>query len=150
MTELLFYHLQGQSVETVLPTLIEKSLARGWQVIVQASSDERVDALDAHLWTFRDDAFVPHGTYRDKEAPSQPVLLTIHDDNLNGATVRFLVDRAPMPKDIGTYERVVILFDGNDEEQVSDARARWAEARRQNLEVTYWQADNEGRWQRKA
>ena len=49
MTEILFYHLQGQKLEGVLPTLLEKSLERGWKVIVQGSSEERIEALDAHL-----------------------------------------------------------------------------------------------------
>ena len=39
MTEVLFYHLQRQPLERVLPTLLERSLARGWRVVVQASSD---------------------------------------------------------------------------------------------------------------
>ena len=55
MTEVLFYHLKGQTPEQVLPALLAKSLERGWRVVVQASSDERVEALDAHLWTWRDD-----------------------------------------------------------------------------------------------
>lgn len=38
MTEILFYHLQQQPLEKVLPTLLEKSLERGWRVVVQASS----------------------------------------------------------------------------------------------------------------
>src|SRR5262249_57130124 len=54
MTEIVFYQLQRQPLERVLPTLIEKSLERGWRVVVQAASEERVEALDAHLWTFRD------------------------------------------------------------------------------------------------
>ena len=62
MTEILFYHLHRQPLERVLPTLLERSLERGWRVVVQASSEERVEALDAHLWTFRDDSFLPHGT----------------------------------------------------------------------------------------
>ena len=62
MTEILFYHLQRQPLERVLPPLLEKSLERGWRVVVQAASDERVEALDAHLWTYRDDSFLPHGT----------------------------------------------------------------------------------------
>ena len=57
MTEILFYHLQRQPLERVLPTLLEKSLERGWRVVVQAASEERIEALDAHLWTFRDDSF---------------------------------------------------------------------------------------------
>src|SRR5262249_58508025 len=44
MTEIVFYQLQRQPLERVLPTLIEKSLERGWRVIVQAASEERVEA----------------------------------------------------------------------------------------------------------
>ena len=68
MTELLFYHLQGQKLEGVLTPLLEKSLERGWRVVVQGASEERIDALDAHLWTYRDDGFLPHGTWREAEA----------------------------------------------------------------------------------
>lgn len=57
MTEVLFYHLQNMSLENVLPPLLEKSLERGWRVAVQSTSQERAEALDAHLWTYRDDLF---------------------------------------------------------------------------------------------
>src|ERR1039458_6988444 len=65
MTEMLFYHLQGQKLEGVLTPLLEKSLERGWTVIVQGGSQERIEALDAHLWTYRDDGLLPHGTWRE-------------------------------------------------------------------------------------
>ena len=150
MTELLFYHLQRQPLEKVLPALIEKSLERGWRVVVQAASDERVDALDAHLWTYRDDAFLPHGTDRDANAAAQPVLLTTRDDNPNGAHVRFLIEGAGVPARADGYERIVLLFDGEDPDAVAAARERWTQARAQGLAATYWQADEQGRWQRKA
>jgi DNA polymerase IIIc chi subunit len=150
MTEMLFYHLQRQPIEKVLPALLEKSLARGWRVVVQAASEERVEALDAHLWTYRDDAFLPHGTDREAEAATQPVLLTTRDGNPNGANVRFLIDGAGVPADTGNYERIVLLFDGDDPDAVAAARERWTQARTQGLAATYWQADAEGRWQRKA
>ena len=150
MTELLFYHLQAQPVERVLPGLLERSLERGWRVVVQLASEERADALDAHLWTYRDDAFLPHGTWRESEAADQPVLLTVSADNPNGANVRFLLDGAPMPGNVADYERVVLMFDGGDPDAVDAARARWSEAKEQGLAVTYWQPDEQGRWQRKA
>src|SRR4051812_30324096 len=75
MTEVLFYHLQNMSLEAVLPPLLEKSLERGWRVIVQATSEERAEALDAHLWTYRDDSFLPHATWRAGDAQEQPVLI---------------------------------------------------------------------------
>jgi DNA polymerase-3 subunit chi len=148
MTEILFYHLKGQSLEQVLPPLLQKSLERGWRVVVEASSDERIDALDAHLWTWRDDAFLPHGTSRDPEAADQPIVLTAGSENPNGAAVRFLVDGANLTNDTGNYQRIVLLFDGDDPEAVEMARMQWGEAKRNGAEVAYWQADENGRWQR--
>ena len=150
MTEILFYHLQRQPLERVLPSLLEKSLARGWRVVVQVASEERAEALDAHLWTFRDDSFLPHGTWREAEAREQPILFTIHADNPNGASVRFLLDGAPLPQDAAAYDRVVLLFDGEDPDAVDAARARWSEAKQSGFDVTYWQPDDSGRWQRRA
>jgi DNA polymerase III subunit chi len=150
VTELLFYHLQRQPIERVLPALLEKSLERGWRVVVQAASEERIEALDAHLWTFRDDSFLPHGTWREAEAAQQPILLTVNDDNPNEAAVRFLIDGAPVPPDAASYQRIVLLFDGDDPDAVALARTRWSDAKQQGFDVTYWQPDENGRWQRKA
>jgi DNA polymerase-3 subunit chi len=149
MTEILFYHLQGQKPENVLPSLLEKSLERGWRVIVQGASEERIEALDAHLWTYRDDRFLPHGTWREPEAAEQPVLLTLTDSNPNSASVRFLIEGAPAPADAEAYRRIVLLFDGEDEDAVSAARAYWVEAKAKGFETTYWQADDSGRWVKK-
>jgi DNA polymerase III subunit chi len=148
MTEMLFYHLQRRSLERVLPTLLEKSLERGWRVVVQAASEERIEALDAQLWTFRDDSFLPHGTWREGGAREQPILLTLDADNPNGATVRFLVDGAPVPADADAYQRIVLIFDGDDPDAVAAARERWREGKAKGFDVTYWQMDGEGRWQR--
>jgi DNA polymerase-3 subunit chi len=150
MTEMLFYHLQGQKLEGVLPALLEKSLERGWKVIVQGASEERIEALDAHLWTYRDDGFLPHGTWREPDAAAQPVLLTLTDSNPNGASVRFLIDGAPVPADAEAYQRIVLLFNGEDEDAVAAARTRWSEAKAKGFEATYWQPDEQGRWAKKA
>ena len=150
MTEILFYHLHGQKLENVLTPLLEKSLERGWRVVVQGGSEERMDALDAHLWTYRDDGFLPHGTWREAEAAEQPVLLTITDGNPNAATVRFLVEGANPPADADRYQRIVLVFDGDDPEAVAAARVHWSEAKARGFEATYWQPDEHGRWIKKA
>ena len=150
MTEILFYHLQGQKLEGVLTPLLEKSLERGWKAIVQGASEERIEALDAHLWTYRDDGFLPHGTWREAEAAAQPVLLTVNDGNPNAANVRFLIDGAGVPEDAANYQRIVLVFDGDDEEAVATARAQWTDAKAKGFEATYWQPDAQGRWAKKA
>ena len=150
MTEMLFYHLQDRKLEGVLPELLEKSIERGWKVIVQGASEERIEALDAHLWTYRDDGFLPHGTWREPDAEAQPVLLTVNDGNPNAASVRFLIDGAPMPEDAAVYQRIVLVFNGEDEDAVAAARSVWAEAKAKGFETTYWQPDEQGRWAKKA
>jgi DNA polymerase-3 subunit chi len=134
----------------VLPNLLERSLERGWRVVVQAASEERIEALDAHLWTYKDDTFLPHGTWREQQAAEQPVLLTVNEGNPNGANVRFVVDGAALPADAAAYQRIVLLFDGDDPDAVAAARERWTEAKASGFDVTYWQPDEQGRWQRKA
>jgi DNA polymerase III subunit chi len=150
MTEIFFYQLKGQTLDQVLPPLIARSLERGWRVVVQASSDERVEALDAHLWTWRDDAFLPHATWRDPDPAQQPVLLTVNEANPNGAAVRFLVEGAELPADVAGYERLVLVFDGDDPDALEAARLHWTKAKNAGLNVTYWRTDENGRWQRQA
>ena len=150
MTEVLFYQLRSQPLEQVLPGLLEKSLERGWRVAVQVASEERLEALDAHLWTYRDEAFLPHGTDRESEPAAHPILLTMSADNPSRADVRFLLDGAGLPAEIGAYRRVVILFDGEDAEALAAAGERWAAVKAGGFDVTYWQMDGNGRWQRQA
>lgn len=150
MTEVLFYHLQRQPLEHVLPSLLERSMERGWRVVVQGSSEERIDALDAHLWTYRDDGFLPHGTAREADVAEQPILLTTGDHNPNGAKVRFLIDGAPVPAEAEVYDRIVLIFDGEDDDAVAAARTCWGEVKAKGFDTTYWQPDEQGRWVKKA
>jgi DNA polymerase-3 subunit chi len=150
MTEVLFYHLQDTTLERVLPPLLEKSLVRGWRVAVQAGSEERAEALDAHLWTWRDDSFLPHGTWRDADAAEQPVVLVTGEANPNRADVRFIVDTAGLPADCTDYQRIVLVFNGDDDEALGVARAAWSDGKARGFETTYWQTDERGRWQQRA
>ena len=83
-----------------------------------------------------------------RDAADQPIVLTTRAGNPNGATVRFLVDGADLD-DPSAYQRAVFLFDGNDEEAVASARGRWTALKAAGHEVTYWQQDEAGRWERK-
>ncbi len=148
-TEVVFYHLLHKPLETALPQLLLKCLQRDWKVVVQTGSVERCNALDAHLWTFADDSFLPHGTKADGFAEHQPIYLTSEQDNPNEADVRFLVDRAAPPP-LQSYKRAIYIFDGNDQDAVQEARRRWTEAKAEGFEIAYWQQTQSGGWERKA
>jgi DNA polymerase-3 subunit chi len=149
VTEVFFYHLERRTLDDVLPPLLERSLKRGWRAVVQAASNERVEAINTMLWTYREESFLPHGTARDGRPAEQPIYLTAGDDNPNGAQIRFLVDGARLA-DPSSYIRVAYVFDGRDEVAVASARAAWQEAKARGDAVSYWQLDEEGRWQQKA
>ena len=147
-TEVLFYHLERQGLEKVLPSLVEKTLERGWRAVVQAGSQERLAAIDLALWTYKEDSFLAHGSAKDGHAAEQPVYLTTDNDTPNGAGVRFLVDGAEID-DFKGFVRIVYVFDGNDADAVAKARAQWTAAKGAGCPVTYWQQSAAGKWEKK-
>jgi DNA polymerase-3 subunit chi len=149
MTDILFYHLTESKLEDAMPPILEKSLERGWSVTIQTTSIERCDALDSHLWSFREESFLPHGTATNPNAEGQPILLTTEAANPNNAQVRMFIDGA-QPESLDGYERAVFMFDGFDASQLALARANWKELKAAGHALTYWQQTQDGRWQKKA
>jgi DNA polymerase III subunit chi len=151
MTEVLFYHLERQPLEQILPGLIEKTLERGWRAVIQTVTSERVEALDTLLWTYKPDSFLPHGTDTDAgiEPSQHPVCVTTSNENPNQATVRFLVDGAHFTSLEG-YTRLVLMFDGRNAVAVAAARNDWKATKAAGGQCTYWQQTAEGRWEKKA
>jgi DNA polymerase-3 subunit chi len=149
MTEILFYHLTESTLENALPGLVERSLDRKWRVVIQTGSEERRDSLDNHLWTWSDASFLAHATEQEPHPEEQPIILTTGYGNANNATVRFLVDGAE-PQNVEAYERLVLMFDGHDQQQLEQARTQWKLLKEQDHKLTYWQQNAEGRWEKKA
>lgn len=152
--EIHFYHLQIQPLEVALPRLLEKCLERGWMAFIQTGSVERANALDSHLWTYRDDSFLAHGMANHSHAERQPVLIAPEGlEAANGAAVRFFVDGA-RPEDnpglLDGLERAIIMFDGQSDEAVRAARTSWKALREAEFAVTYWQQTSRGGWEKKA
>lgn len=149
MAEVLFYHLTESTMENTLPGLVERSIERDWRVVIQFRSEERRDAMDAHLWVWSDASFIGHGTDRDKWPEEQPVFLTTGDNNPNNAGVRFCVEGASC-RDPESYQRLVVMFDGHDDEQLKQAREQWKTLKTAGHDVTYWQQNEARRWEKRA
>jgi len=148
LAEIGFYHLFSTSLERALPRLLERALSQGHRIVVRAASAERVEHLNAALWTYEEAAFLPHGSSRDGTPTLQPIWLTHRDENPTGATMIVLVDGLEA-EDLGAFARCADLFDGNDGEAVEAARGRWRRAREAGHALTYWQQTASG-WERKA
>jgi DNA polymerase-3 subunit chi len=147
MADIRFYHLLTTPLERALPKLLERALAGGFRAVVVAGSQERVDQLNAALWTYEDDSFLPHGTAKDGFPDRQPIWLTTADENPNRANLLVLVDGASVGEP-GAFARCLDVFDGS-EASVEAARRRWTAAKQAGHELAYWQQTETG-WEKKA
>ena len=145
MAVVAFYHLTRTRLEDALPRLLGRTLEAGERAVVRCGSAERLAALDAALWLCPEPDWLPHGT---ADADLQPIWLTTTDDAPNGGRFLFLVDGAGSEK-LEAFARVFDIFDGNDEEQVAQARERWKVAKAAGHGLSYWQQTAKG-WEKKA
>ena len=148
MTDISFYHLQRQGLEVSLPKLLERVMAAGLRAVVLAGTEERVQALNAGLWTYDPATFLAHGSARDGNAEDQPIFLTTTEENPNRATVLVVVDDCE-PGYLSSFDRCLEMFNGNDDESVARARQRWRTYKEAGHSMTYWQQSDAGRWEHK-
>lgn len=149
MAEYGFYHLTRTPLEQALPKLLGRVLAGGGRAMVRLASQERLEALDASLWTCPDPDWLPHGTPRNGHADLQPIWLTTEDGEApNGARFLFLLESTTSAR-LDAFDRVLDLFDGGDEAAVAAARGRWKAAKAEGHALAYWQQGPRG-WEKKA
>ncbi|MEM1378657.1 MAG: DNA polymerase III subunit chi [Pseudomonadota bacterium] len=149
MTEVTFYHLTETSVDEALPGLVDKALGRGWRVTVQAANEDAMMDVDALLWSHDPTSFMPHGRDGD-DGTDHPVYVTATADNPNGSQMRFVVNRCALPSDFAPFERVALMFDGQDMDVVADAREKWKALKDGGHQLAYWKQTPEGRWEKAA
>ncbi len=149
MTEVRFYHLTRSTLESALPKMLEKTLERDQRAVVLTGSPERAEALASYLWTYIDRGFLPHGSAKDGRAEDQPIWLSDKDERPNDAQILFLTDGAASDR-VGEYELCAVLFDGKNPDTVSASRDQWQVLKDAGHEVTYWQQDESGKWEKKA
>ena len=148
MAEVGFYHLLSTPLERALPRLLERARAQGYRIVVRAASSERIEHLNAILWTYDEASFLAHGSARDGNPAAQPIWLSDGQDNPNGAAMLVLLDGVEA-EDLSSFVRCADFFDGNDAAAVAAARERWRRAAASGHTLTYWQ-QTEGGWEKKA
>lgn len=149
MTDIRFYHMLQKRLEQALPEIAAKALERGFRIVVKLGSVERVQVLDTALWTYNPASFLPHGYVRDGFESEQPLWLTTEEENPNQSTMLVLADGATSDR-VADYALCCEIFDGNDEDAVSAARARWTAYKNAGHELSYFQQDDAGKWEKKA
>jgi DNA polymerase-3 subunit chi len=135
-----FYHIEQGSVDAAIAPLIEICLERGWCVVI-VGHEESMERLNRALWTWKDESFIPHGRART-DAANQPVLLSTEATPTNGAKVAILLDGSDA--DATLFERIMVVFDGGDENARAKARQQYKSALDADASARYFQQERGG------
>jgi DNA polymerase III subunit chi len=147
VSEIRFHHLERRRIDQALPRLLERALEEGRRVLVRASSDEMVAALNERLWTYDDASFLPHGAAGDGDPMTQPIFLTSGLENPNAATMLVRLSGAEAVEADDAFDVVVLMFDGRDEAALAHARSEWRRLKDQGGAISYWRESDAGGWE---
>lgn len=149
MTAIHFYHLTTSPLERAMPALLQKMHEVGHKTLVLCEDEARMKQLNELLWTFQPDSFLPHGSTAEPRPDVQPILLATEPDAKNAANMLLVTD-GRTPDELDNYDRVLDMFNGNDDEAVQQARVRWKIYKDSGRELHYWQQTSQGGWDKKS
>ncbi len=144
-----FYHLTTTPLENALPKLLEKAFSGGYRALVVAETQARVEQLNALLWTYDADSFLPHASANEANPEAQPILLATGTEPLNKANLLVITDGRVLGESDKDFERVLDIFDGNDANSVAAARTRWTNYKNSGYEIAYFRQVERGGWEKK-
>jgi len=145
VVDIWFYQLGVTGLDRALPELLEKIVDNGWRAYVHCHDQAMIVHLDTHLWTFRQNSFLAHGTEDDRFASVQPILLGTEAQLVNSPDVYVSISPLEWP-DLKSFKRALIIFDGHDDDHLNWARQAWKRLKAQAFSLSYWQQDGGGKW----
>lgn len=149
LCEISFYHLTQGDLEKSVAKLLEKVYEAGHRSVLVLKNEDDMAQFNKLLWTFASMAFLPHGTTAEENPDQQPLLLSLTASHENNASILATVN-ASDHKDTAGFKRYLDIFNGHDDDAVTQARSRWKHYKDLGHKLTYWKQDDGGRWYQEA
>jgi len=143
-----FYHLESSSVEGILPGLLEKTRQKGWRALVKLP-EAQLKEIDEYLWTYKDDSFLPHGRDDEPMSEQQPITLSADIMDADGHQAVFLLGGTEI-EDMSGVQRCMVMINGRSETDVTRERQRWKALKDTGANLSYYQQNDRGGWDKKA
>jgi DNA polymerase-3 subunit chi len=142
-----FYQTTEGNVVAATVRLLEKIYASGNRCLFYSPLEERVKMIDKTLWTFSNNAFIPHGDKSFGFQDRQPIYLATDIGNPNNATVLVLVDTFDYKNWNSNFEKVIFIFEGQSNIELAKVVSDDLQKNQEN--VNYWE-QSAGGWKRVA
>ncbi len=146
--EVSFYRLSTLPILRAAPKLIEKIYYSKQRLVVIVEEASMLEPLDNVLWSYSTKHFLAHATLNDPHPEDQPIYLTTKIENPNKASIIMALGMVDLDEMRG--DKYCYMFDGNVQHQLEFARKKWKEYKEQNVNITYWQQNEEGAWEKQA
>ncbi len=122
-TEIRFYHLERATLDQALPLILTKAYEKGHRIVLRVPDQSEASRVNAMLWSWNEQSFLPHGTAEEGAAEDQPIWITDQEENPNHADVLVLTGGIEAGS-IEDYALCCDVFDGAKEDQLQAARGR--------------------------
>jgi len=75
LSEVYFYHVTKQTVESALPLLLTKAVETGWSIFIRVKKDINLKSFDDAIWAAQPDSFLPHAVLGSQNDDKCNILL---------------------------------------------------------------------------
>ncbi len=144
-TRVTFYDMPFADRLALIARWASSAWERSRTLVITTSGPEMAAEVDAHLWTFEADAFIPHEVWRGREQARDPaarILIAEGDGaglDLPGRDV--LVQLAPAPFELARgFDFVVDVVAREDEAAVAASRERFRVWKKAGITPQYQRA----------
>lgn len=121
--------------------LVRKARNANFQVVILARDDAQLAELDAALWTFSEQDFLPHVMMDDALAAQTPILLTA-TQAMEAPHHQILINLSDTPPDhFARFERMFEVV-SSDEADKSSGRERYSYYKQRGYPLTHFVAEN--------
>lgn len=143
-----FYHLDRRGQDVGLIALASKIFDAEKRAVLLCATGAEASRLDDLLWMQKPDTFWAHGVAGGSDDASQPLLISTALTEVNQPAFGILFNLIDYPDNLGSVERVLVPFNGDDAMILAATRRFYADLKEKGADLAYWKLEN-GKWVKK-
>ena len=124
MTRISFYisrNSETNSRLSILFRLVEKAYFKGHHIFIATDNENETKRIDAELWSFKTNRFIPHGFVGTREGKIIGIGCDQDPDEHSGVLINL---QKTIPPFFSRFERLIEIVESNDED-LARGRANW-------------------------
>jgi DNA polymerase III subunit chi len=143
-----FYQLLSSPLSVALTALVNKAVTSGFNICITAKLDD-ISELSDNLWEQGGAVFLPNCRVDAENAEIYPIIFSENPININAAKLLIITNGLEYQPQEQSFERILFVFDGNQAEELSNARNLWKRYRDCEVELSFYEQQENGVWSRK-